>query len=126
MIKNLAELGMGTKSTLENIIWEDAKQILQKLERNEGREVQGRGLFLNAANNVVWSLATGENREQDDPLTDDLTARIISLFSNMSPNNPLTLLTLNSIWVTRLFEKIGLPNMITSIQVRYVTKVVVF
>jgi len=114
MVKNLTELGMGKKDTMENVIWNDAQQIVESLMRQEGKPVQGRGLFLPATNNVIWSLATGDTRKQDDPLTADLTQKIVQNFENMSPSNLQALLSMNSLTYTRLLDFFGFPNVVRS------------
>jgi len=72
------------------------------------------GLFLTATNNVIWSLATGVRRSQDDPLTIDLTARVVKIFEDMSPSNLLALFMINSATYCKILRFFGFRNTLSS------------
>jgi len=65
------------------------------------------GIFAAATNNVIWSLATGENHSHDDPQTIHLTKSLAKHFSQFSTSDPQLVLMLNSPLYTRLRKALG-------------------
>ncbi len=71
-------------------------------------------MFLNAANNVIWRVATGRSTRQDDPALRELTNVVRDNFKNMDPTSPLALLQMNSLPFTRLMQWLQIPNFVDS------------
>jgi len=114
MMKQMTDLGLGKRDVMEEAIWNDANVLLANIMQQDGRPIAGRGLFLPATSNVIWALATGELRSQNDPVAKDLTQKIVKNFENMSPSNPWALICMNSVKFTKMLMMLGLPNIITS------------
>jgi len=119
MVKHMSDLGMGKQEAMDSVIWQDARQVLQRVAQNDGRPFEARGMFLPATNNVIWHLATGERRRQDDPMIIDLTKKLERNFQTLSPNDPISLLMINSLTFTKLIRFLGFNNMISSGQAVY-------
>ena len=55
------------------------------------------GLFLAAANSVIWRLATGSNTDQNSPSVRRLTAMAKAFFKAMDPASVFVMLQLKSV-----------------------------
>jgi len=66
-------------------------------------------MFLPAANNVIWSLATGESHSQKDPQTLHLTALLTKHFEQFNASDIQLLLMFNSVIYTKMRKALGLP-----------------
>jgi hypothetical protein len=72
------------------------------------------GLILPASNNVIWSLATGDSHEHDDPWTTKMTGLVTQHFDNLTPNNMRMVLMSNSLTITKLFKFLGLRSILST------------
>jgi hypothetical protein len=135
MLKHLSDLGMGKKDSMEDVIWHDAEQIVTKMAQMEGKSVLAKvwknvrliqaalqlepsfqKLFMPASNNVIWSLATGESHDHNDPATKHLTACLVKHFQDFNPNDIQLLLMSNSLLYTKLRKFLGLRTVMSSIK----------
>jgi len=42
MVRNLSDLGMGKKDSMENVIWHDAEQIVHKVAAQDGKPMSAK------------------------------------------------------------------------------------
>ena len=59
---------------------------------------------------MVWRIATGKRTRQDDPELVDFTKIVVENFQNMNPSDPMGLVMVSSLSVTRLRQFLGLRN----------------
>lgn len=115
MLKNLSDLGMGKKDTMEDVIYQEAEQVAERLRGSSGKAVSAKGMFLSATNNIIWRITTGKSTKQDDPELVDLTRRVADSSAVQDPSNPLTLLQMECITFTRLLSRLGLTNYLDTV-----------
>jgi len=69
-----------------------------------------------AANNIIWTMVTGESHSHDDPVTLKLAKCVTKHFEQFSPSDPQLVLMLNSFTYTKLRRALGLDNLIGTLK----------
>ena len=65
-MKHLKSFGFGKKD-FESVILEQARELVDYLEKNEGRMMMNNSVFSTSAVNLIWSLIGGYSFSREDP-----------------------------------------------------------
>ena len=65
-MKHLKNFGFGKKD-FEGVISEQAMELVNYLEKNEGRMMMNNSVFSTSAVNLIWSLIGGYSFSREDP-----------------------------------------------------------
>ena len=65
-MKHLKNFGFGKKD-FESVISEQAKELVDYLERKEGKMTINNSVFSTSAVNLIWSLLAGYSFDREDP-----------------------------------------------------------
>nr|AIL94140.1 cytochrome P450 CYP3028B1 [Tigriopus japonicus] len=111
MHQNLNVAGMGKKSTLENIINQEAEIAAERMASGaKNGPVCIKKFFPVAINNIVWRMITGNTSSQDDPLMLYLTDRMNRHFESLSPSNITAILQQYFHRFTNILDKLNMPT----------------
>ena len=65
-MKHLKNFGFGKKD-FESVILEQARELVDYLERKEGKVTINNSVFSTSAVNLIWSLIAGYSFDREDP-----------------------------------------------------------
>ncbi len=97
ILRTLGDLGMGKRDTMEDIIGQESRSIIQTMLASKGRPIQMRGFFLSPINNVISRIMTGRRSRHDDPDLVRLTGLIIEYLDHVDFTRPFNLLQFNCV-----------------------------
>ena len=114
MLGNLSDLGIGRRDTMGDIIEQETNELISILNEkvDKAETIHSHGLFLNAANNVIWRVISGLKHSQTDPKVQSLTSAIRKSMDALDGRNLLSVLMMYSPRLCRLLRFSGLPSFI--------------
>ena len=65
-IRNLRDLGVRNRSTMEGLIMDEVKELVNWIKQQYGKPIMLHRRFTLATINALWTLLSGERYEHDD------------------------------------------------------------
>ncbi|XP_076037289.1 cytochrome P450 2D15-like [Oratosquilla oratoria] len=91
VLKNLRDLGFG-KTSHEPLMHEEMLELLDYIEKQEGKPIPLQSLFNRTIVNILWAMVMGKRYSYSDPELKEVIAQFEVLVRALNPVSPITLI----------------------------------